>query len=444
MTNEASLPAGVRTRLSVMMFLQYAFQGIWIIPLVTYLSGVGFSDTEIGTAYGMVAIGFIIAPFFVGMIADRFFSAQYVLGVMNILAALLLLFASKVAVAADGTPQPGLFAWVLLAHCICYTPSWALTNTIALNQMSNPGNQFPSIRVMGTIGWIVVATISLFSNQITSALGYAGNIEATKLPMIFGAAIGLLSGVFAFTLPATPPKKSGEKVTFGDILGLKALALFRDFNFAMFALCSFLIMFAGLFYWNFCNLFLNELQMPAAMFKQSMGQMAELVFLLIMPWFFARWGVKKMLVIGFLAWIARFICFAFGDLGDKVFLLYLGLLLHGVCFDFFFVTGQLYTDKKASKEIQASAQGLISLITFGAGWFFGSKLSGFVINRYAVTATVEGIEKVVNHQWQTIWLYPAFMAFAFMLIFLFTFKDDVKVGAREETIGDESAATSEA
>ena len=434
MTNEAGLDTGVRVRLSAMMFLQYAFQGIWIIPLATYLSAVGFSDGDIGSAYGMVAIGFIVAPFFVGMVADRFFAAQKVLGVLNILAAGLLFLAARVAVAADGTAQPGLFAWVMLAHCMCYTPSWALTNTIALNQMSNPGKQFPSIRVMGTIGWIVVSAVSLFSAKITGAVGYEGNIEATNLPMILGSVIGLATGLFAFTLPSTPAKKIDKKVTFGDILGVKALALFKDRNFAVFALSSFLIMFAGLFYWNFCNLFLNELDMKFAMFKQSMGQMAELVFLLLMPWFFARWGVKRMLLIGFWAWILRFICFSFGDLGSSTYLLYSGLLLHGVCFDFFFVTGQLYTDKKAPKEIQASAQGLLSLITFGAGWLVGSKLSGYIVGKYAVTEMVEGVEKTVGHDWNTVWLYPAGLAFAFMLLFVFTFKDDVKVGADTEEL----------
>lgn len=425
------LSANVRARLSVMMFLQYAFQGIWIIPLATYLKDVGFSGGDIGKAYGTVALGFIIAPFFVGMIADRFFSAQKVLGVLNILAAGFLLLAAKMAVAADGTPQPDVFAWILLAHCICYTPSWALTNTIALNQMTNPGKQFPSIRVMGTIGWIVVSAVSLFNVQIMDMFHYSGNFEASNLPMFIGAGIGIVTGLFSFLLPHTPPKKTSEKVTFGDVLGVKALALLKDRNFAVFAFCSFLIMFAGLFYWAFCNLYLNELGMQAAQFKQSMGQMSELVFLVFMPLFFARFGVKKMLLIGFLAWIARFICFAFGDLESRIALIYLGLLLHGICFDFFFVTGQLYTDKKAPKEVQASAQGLISLLIFGVGWLVGSRLSGKIVEMYAVKGLVEGVEKVVNHQWQTIWLFPAAIAFAIMIVFILFFKDDVIVGEHD-------------
>ena len=416
-----AMSTDVRIRLSVMMFLQYAFQGIWIIPLVTYLQEVGFSGSQVGSMYGTVALGFIIAPFFVGMVADRFFSAQKVLGVMNILAAALLLLASKMAVSPDGAPQPGVFFWILLAHCICYTPSWALTNTIALAQMSDPGKQFPGIRVMGTIGWIVVSAVTLFGPMLKM------NIEATNLPMTIGAVIGLVTGIFAFFLPSTPPKKTGHKTTVGDIIGVKALGLLKDRNFAVFAACSFLIMLPGTFYWTFCNGFLNEIGMKYAQFKQSTGQMSELVFLLVMPFFFARFGVKKMLLIGMLAWVGRFVCFAFGDLGSMAFLLYMGLILHGVCFDFFFVTGQLYTDKTAPNEIQASAQGFISLITFGMGWLVGTKLAGLIVDRFATKTIVEGKEVIV-HNWQPIWLFPAVMAGVIAVVFCVFFNDKTRVG----------------
>ncbi len=421
-----SLPMGNRVRLSAMMFLQYAFQGIWIIPLVTYLGKVGFTGSEIGSMYSTVALGFIIAPFFIGIVADRFFSAQKVLGVINILAAGLLLIASQVAVSSDGAPQPRVFFWIMLAHCICYTPSWALTNTIALSQMSDPGKQFPGIRVMGTLGWIAVSAVSLFSAQITAAVGTEGNIEATNLPMILGAGIGCVTGLFAFFLPSTPPKKTGHRTTVSDILGLKALGLMRDGNFAIFVACSFLIMLPGTVYWTFCNGFLNELGMEAAQFKQSMGQMSEVIFLVIMPFFFARFGVKKMLLVGMLAWVARFVCFSFGDLESMVVLLYLGLILHGICYDFFFITGQLYTDKKAPKEIQASAQGFLTLITFGAGWYAGTKLAGMIVDKYVTSVDAAGI--ATAHNWQAIWLYPAAMAAVVAVIFLIAFKDDVRVG----------------
>jgi nucleoside transporter len=433
MAASANLSTGIRVRLSVMMFLQYAFQGIWLVTLGTYLSSPSageFTGVQIGSAFSMVAIGFIVSPFIVGMIADRFFSAQRILGVLNLAAAGFLFLASQAAVSSTGEAQPTLFLALLLAHCICYTPSWALTNTIAFNQMTNPGKQFPSIRVMGTLGWIAVGAISLFSKEITPLLGAERNIETTNLPMVFGACIGLAAGLFAFALPATPPKNTGGKVTFGDIIGVRALVLFKDRNFAVFALSSFLIMFSGVFYWNFANMFLNESNWEAAMFKMTLGQMSELVFLVSMPWFFARWGVKRMLLIGFAAWALRFVFFSFGDTGAMVALLYGGIILHGVCFDFFFVTGQLYTDHKAPKEVQASAQGLLSLIINGLGAFFGAIVSGNIVGIYAYTATVDGVDKTLHH-WNIIWLFPAAMAFVFMIFFFIAFKDDIKVGEAE-------------
>ena len=422
-----------RIRLSVMMFLQYAFNGVWVIPLTTYLGQeIGYTGVQIAFAAGTTfALGCIISPFFVGMLADRFFSGQKVLGVLNLLAAVILFYASRMAVDEEGVKQPMVFFWILLAHYLCYMPTWALTNSIALYQMDNPGKQFPSIRVMGTFGWIAVSTIALFSDQITSALGYEGNIEATPLPMLLGSGIGVLIGVLSFFMPKTPPKVAESKVTFADVLGLKALALFKDRNVLIFALSSFLIMFPAMFYWQFCNLFLNEIGMKGAQFKMSIGQMAEVIFLVLMPWFFARFGVKKMLLMGMTAWTARFVCFGLGTTESLSPLLYLGLALHGVCYDFFFVTGQLYIDKKAPKEIQAQAQGLISSITFGLGWLFAVMLAGWVIDIYALKEVVEGKEQIVGHVWKNVWLWPIGMAVLVTLFFVALFKDDTVVGREE-------------
>ncbi len=423
------MSVNVRTRLSVMMFIQYAFNGIWVIPLSFYLTKVGYTGVEIGFVAGTTfALGGIIAPFFVGMLADRFFSAQKVLGVLNFLAAGFLYLASQMAVSPEGVKQPMVLFWILLAHYLCYMPTWSLTNSIALYQMSNPGKQFPSIRVMGTFGWIAVSTIALFSGQITGAMGVVGNVEATQIPMFLGSGIGLLAGLLAYILPSTPPKVTDQKITLADILGVKALALFKDRNFVIFAISSFLIFLPAMFYWQFCNLFLNEIGMEYVQFKQSIGQMAEVIFLFLMPLFFARLGVKKMLLIGMLAWVGRFVCFGFGDLHTMAFLLYTGLALHGVCYDFFFVTGQLYTDMKAPKEIQAQAQGLISLITFGLGWFVGSLLAGRVIDAYAIKEIVEGVEKAVSHDWQAIWLIPIILAVVITAFFVIFFNDKAVVG----------------
>ena len=422
-----------RIRLSVMMFLQYAFNGIWVIPLGFYLTKVGYGGVEIAFVAGTTfALGCMISPIFVGMLADRFFSGQKVLGVLNLLAAAILFFARDMAVDAEGVKQPWVLFWMLLAHYLCYMPTWALTNSIALYQMDSPGKQFPGIRVMGTFGWIAVSTIALFSDQI---LGKEGNIEATPVPMLLGSGIGLLIGLLSFFMPKTPPKVAESKVTFADVLGLKALALFKDRNVLIFALSSFLIMFPAMFYWQFCNLFLNEIGMKGAQFKMSIGQMAEVIFLVLMPWFFARFGVKKMLLMGMTAWTARFLCFGLGTTESLSPLLYLGLALHGVCYDFFFVTGQLYIDKKAPKEIQAQAQGLISQITFGLGWFFAVMLAGWVIDIYALKEVVAGKEKIVGHVWQSVWLWPIGMAVLVTLFFVVLFKDDTVVGREEPQSG---------
>jgi len=388
-----AMPSHTRMKLSVMMFLQYAWNGIWFIPVSTYLSSVGYSGENIGQMNSTTLIGCIIAPFFVGMIADKFFSAQKILGVLNIVGSLLLVVAAYVSVDpvthrahtnAAGETYLGPFYWVCLLHFICYLPTWSLTNAIAMRHMSDPGRQFPRIRVMGTIGWIVVSMTTLFGSQINYILGTTQSFEATVTPIYLGAAIGFLTGLFSFLLPATPPMGHGQRVTFADIAGLKALSLLKDRNYLVFAATSFLILFPGLFYWNWANVYLNESHMTFAQAWQSTGQMTEMVFLFIMPLFFARFGVKNMLIMGLVAWILRFACFSFGVWGTATAaLVVLGLMLHGPCYDFFFVTGQLYTDKKASADIRAQAQGLIFLITFGLGWFLASHAAGYVVDRYA-------------------------------------------------------------
>ena len=387
-----AMPGHTRLKLSLMMFLQYAWNGIWFIPVSTYLSSVGYSGENIGQMYSTFAIGCIIAPFFVGMIADKFFSAQKILGVLNIVGSLLLVVAAYVSVGPDGRAHRdasgatvlGPFYWVCLLHFICYLPTWSLTNAIALRHMSDPGRQFPSVRVIGTIGWIVVSMTTLFGSQINYILGTTTSFEATVTPIYLGAAIGFLTGIFSFFLPATPPMGHGKRVTFADIAGLKALGLLKDRNYAVFAATSFLILFPGLFYWNWANVYLNESHMTFAQAWQSTGQMTEMVFLFIMPLFFARFGVKYMLVMGLVAWVLRFTCFSFGAWGTATAaLVVLGLMLHGPCYDFFFVTGQLYTDKKASADIRAQAQGLIFLITFGLGWFLASHAAGYFVDFYA-------------------------------------------------------------
>jgi nucleoside transporter len=288
-------------------------------------------------------------------------------------------------------------------------PTVALANAISFHQMENPDAQFPKVRVWGTIGWIVAGLLITYIQ-----FNFYQQVEASSVPMKIAAVASIILGFYAFTLPHTPPQKTGGRVTIGDILGLKALKLLKDRSFLIFVISSLLICIPLAFYYNFTNMYLNDLKMTGVAAKQSMGQMSEVIFMVLMPWFFVRLGVKKMLLIGMLAWILRYVLFASGDMGDLVWMLYLGIILHGVCYDFFFVTGQIYVNKKAGTEIRASAQGLFALVTYGLGIGIGSVLSGQIVDLF----TVEGVK-----DWSSIWWVPAIFAAVVTVFFFFTFKD---------------------
>ena len=407
----------VRVELSVMMFMQFFIWGAWAVILGTYLNKIGFTDLQIGSAYSTAGWAAIISPFFVGMIADRFFSAEKVLGVMHILGAILMYMATRVT-------APGVFFWVLLGYALCYMPTLALTNAIAFNQMENPAKEFPPIRVLGTLGWIVAGLI----------IGFL-KIEDTSKPLMIAAAVSLILGIYSFFLPKTLPKAAGKKVTLGDVIGLDALKLMKRFSFAVFAISSILVCIPLAFYYNFTNLFLNESGVVNAAGKMTMGQMSEVLFMLVMPFFFARLGVKKMLLVGMGAWAARYVLFAFGNNESLVFMFYSGILLHGICYDFFFVTGQIYVDKIAGPEIRASAQGFLALVTYGVGMVIGAKVSGLVTGHHAITGIVDNVERVVGHHWQSIWLVPAIMAGIVLVLFGLLFKEDKSAEEGIETDG---------
>lgn len=406
MNDAASKLSGwVRTRLSVMMFLQFFIWGAWIVTLGTYLSkGLQFDDAQIGRAYSTMPWGAIVAPFIVGMIADRFFPAQRVLAFMHLVGGVVMFYAATVS------DSMTLF-WVLIVYALCYNPTLGLVNAISFNQMENPSKQFPAIRVFGTLGWIAVGLL----------IGFL-KIEATNIPLKIAAGASIVLGVFSLFLPHTPPKSIGHKVRVRDVLGLDALALLKQRSFAVFVAGSLLVCIPLAFYYNFTNLFLNEQGVINAAGKMTMGQMSEVFFMLIMPFFFVRLGVKKMLLFGMLAWAGRYLLFAFGNSQSLVFMYYLGIMLHGICYDFFFVTGQIYVDTIAPKTIQAQAQGFIALITYGWGMMIGSNISGLVVSRYAT----EG-----GHAWQTIWVVPAAMAGVVILLFAFLFKEPKKPEAAQ-------------
>ena len=401
MSAESTLSTSVRVRLSAMMFLQFFIWGAWFVTMGTYLlQGLKFTGVETAQAYSTMPWGAIVAPFLVGMVADRFFSAEKVLGVMHLLGGALLYVVSTIT-------DPSAFFWVLLIYALCYNPTLALVNAVSFHQMASPAKQFPAIRVFGSLGWITAGWI----------VGLLA-IEDQAGPLRLAAASSAALGIFAFFLPNTPPKSLGRKVAVRDVLGLDALRLMKDRSFAIFVLGSLLISIPLAFYYNFTNAFLNEMGVQNAAGKMTMGQMSEVLFMLVMPLCFVRLGVKRMLLLGMAAWAGRYILFAYGNAEELVFMYYIGIILHGICYDFFFVTGQIYVDNAAPKEIQASAQGFITLITYGVGMLIGTWISGPVVDFYATK-----VGDAVVHDWTAIWMYPATMAFVVILLFAFFFKD---------------------
>jgi nucleoside transporter len=390
------MPTTVRLKLSVMMFLEYFIWGAWYVTMGTWLGSLGFSGEQIGLTYGTTALAAMISPFFVGMIADRFFATQRLLAVLHLAGGAALFYASM---QHDFWP---LYTAVLI-HTLFYMPTLALTNSLSFRQMRDPGREFPPVRVLGTIGWIV-------AGLVVGTLG----VEATGRPMQLAAIGSVLMAAFCLLLPHTPPQSTGS-VRVRDVLGLDALELMKDRSFAVFVIGSFLVCIPLQFYYAFANPFFNAIGVTNAAGKMTMGQMSELVFMLLMPWFFRRLGVKQMLLVGMAAWTARYILFAYGDNGPLVWMLYLGILLHGICYDFFFVTGQIYVDQKAPSNVRAAAQGFITFVTYGVGMLIGSWLSGRVVDAY-VTSGGSG------HDWRHIWLVPAAMAAVVLVLFALFFK----------------------
>ncbi len=392
---------GVRIQLSVMMFLEFFIWGAWFVTMGTFLGGqLTASGIEIGVAYQTQSVGAIIAPFIIGLIADRFFPAQRILGVLHLLGGALLWMAAS----ADSFGQ---FYSLILPYMILYMPTLALVNSISFKQMTDTEKEFAGVRVLGTVGWIVAGLI----------IGYFNWEQANTLSLTFkmAAFASFALGLFSFALPHTPPaRKKGEKITTRELLGLDALGLLKDRSFLIFFMASVLICIPLAFYYNFTNPFLNEVGMERAAAKMTLGQASEVLFMLLMPFFFVRLGVKKMLLVGMIAWALRYVLFAFGDTDGAAWMLILGIALHGICYDFFFVTGQIYTDNQAGERFKSAAQGLITLATYGAGMFVGSLVSGYIVDAYV---TADG------HDWQTIWLIPAAFAAAIILLFVFAFKD---------------------
>lgn len=395
-----------RIKLMVMMFLMFSTWGAWYGQMGKYLfTTLHATGDQIGSAYATFSIASIVAPFFMGMVADRFFSAQKVMGVLNILGAVILYFLIQ-------NQDPDTFFWYILAYTLTFAPNLALSNSIAMNQMENPEKEFPSIRVIGTIAWIVITNIVGF-------YGVGDKVTIFQIAMFTSIAWA----IFAFTLPNTPPKAT-KATSFGQILGTDAFVLFKDRSFLIFFICSILVCIPLSFYYAHANLSLTESNMTNVENKMSLGQVSEVGFMLLIPFALSKFGIKKMLIVGLIAWIVRFVCFGYGDGISSEWMLYLAIILHGVCYDFFFVTGQIYTDNKAGEKIKNSAQGLITLATYGIGMGIGSILSGKVLDKYTTK-----VGEVSTHDWTSVWMVPAAISAVVLLLFILVFKDNTRAEA---------------
>ena len=405
----------MRFRLSVMMFFEYFIWGAWYVTLGTWLGQqLHFSGQEIGLVAGTTALGAVVSPFLVGLMADELFANQRLLAALHGIGGLLLFFAST-------QKSFGPMYAVLLIYSLCYMPTMALTNALAFRQMKDPQQDFGSIRVLGTAGWIVAGLI----------VGYM-KVEPTAIPIRIAGACSILFAIYALTLPHTPPLRSAHGFKLSNIFPAEAFTLFKDRNFSVFALASFLICIPLQFYYTFTNPFLNEIGVQNAAGKMTMGQMSELLFMVTLPWFFKRLGVKRTLMLGMFAWVVRYICFGAGNSTSLVWLLYLGIVLHGICYDFFFVTGQVYVDQKAPPALRAAAQGLITFITYGIGMFVGSWICGAIVDRYVKSAPGGG----VLHDWRSIWMVPAVASAAVLIFFWAGFR-------REESAPQQPASIAE-
>jgi len=396
-----------------MMFLEFFIWGAWFVTLGTFLiQNLQAGALEQANVFSTQSLGAIIAPFIIGMVADRYFNAERILGILHLAGALLMF---QMYNAAD----VAVFYPYVLAYMILYMPTLALANSVSFRQLSNPEKQFSSIRIWGTIGWIVAGLSISYLFKWDSPEGAAQG--ALKNTFLMASVASLVLGLFSFVLPKTPPVKASadERPSFASIVGLDAIKLLKDRNFLVFFVSSILICIPLAFYYSNANPFLTEIGLKDPTGKMTIGQMSEVFFLLLLPVFFTRFGFKKTILVGMLAWALRYLLFAYGNAGELSFMLITGIALHGICYDFFFVSGQIYTDNKAGVKYKSAAQGMITLATYGVGQLIGFWVAGLIGKQYEHLRTTD-----VAAFWQQTWIVPAGIALVVMVIFLVLFKDE--------------------
>ena len=416
----------VRFKLSMMMFLQFFIWGAWYTTIAVYMTNQGMG-TLTHWPFTVNPVAAIAAPFFVGLVADRYFSTERVFGILHLIGGVLLLTVPRTA------GNPGLFIGLLLLYNLCYMPTLGLSSSLAFHNIADQEKQFPRIRVWGTIGWIVAGLfISFGLRRFVSGV----QPEQTAMPLNTAGIASFVLAAFSLTLPHTPPPARGQAVSARSIIGLDAFKQLGSRPFYVFIASALLICIPLAAYYNFTQLYLEAARVRNIAATQTLGQMSETLFMFAMPLLFARWGVKRMLVAGMAAWVLRYVLFAGAAHGAVYWMIALGILLHGICYDFFFVTGMIYVDKKSTAGIRGQAQGFFVFVTYGVGMLIGAQVAGNVYNRFLAGATALTLE-----QWRSFWLLPAGFAAVVLVFFGLAFHDREAEAKRRASLAAAADAT---